>query len=110
MRYGMDDGLGMVAYGEKQGSLALGADLGSVRNYSELSAQQIDAFVRETIATQYKRAIGYLKKHEKKLHHLAVILLQKETMTVEEFVVEFDSKASASEKKAIQEEKKEASA
>jgi len=108
MRYGMDTDLGLVVYGEKQGSAALGVDLGSTRNYSEKSAQKIDDFVQSTIAEQYKRALGYLKKHEKKLHSLTEILLVKETMSVEEFILEFDAKASPQEKKAIEEDKKQA--
>lgn len=92
-RYGMDEELGLVAYGEKQGSAALGADLGSSRNYSEESARKIDAFVRDTIARQYKRALDYLKKHEKKLHEITEILLKQETMSVEEFIAIFEGKA-----------------
>jgi cell division protease FtsH len=91
-RYGMDDELGIVTYGEKQGSASLGADIGMTRNYSEESAKKIDQFVRDTINTQYKRAAGILKQHEKKLHELAIILLKDETMSVEEFVAIFEGK------------------
>lgn len=92
MRYGMDEELGLVAYGDKQGSAALGADLGASRNYSEESAKKIDLFVRTTINEQYKRALDMLKKHEKKLHEIAVELLKQETMSVEEFVALFEDK------------------
>jgi cell division protease FtsH len=88
----MDDELGIVTYGEKQGSASLGADIGMTRNYSEESAKKIDQFVRDTINTQYKRAAGILKQHEKKLHELAIILLKDETMSVEEFVAIFEGK------------------
>jgi cell division protease FtsH len=94
-RYGMDKDLGLVAYGEKQGSAALGADLGSSRNFSEESAKKIDSFVRDTINEQYKRALDMLKKHEKKLEEITRVLLEKETMSVEEFVELFDGKAAA---------------
>ncbi len=92
MRYGMDTELGLVSYGEKQGSGSLGADLSNMRNYSEESARKIDLFVRETITREYDRAMGFLKMHEAKLHHLAKILLQKETMSVAEFIAEFEDK------------------
>ncbi len=92
MRYGMDDDLGLVVYGERQGSAALGADLGMSRNFSEESARKIDIFVRSTIDDQYKRAASFLKQHEKKLHELAQVLLKEETMTVEEFVAIFEGK------------------
>ncbi len=91
-RYGMDDELGLVTYGEKQSSASLGADLGHARNYSEESARKIDQFVRETITAQYKRAEAFLRHHEKKLHELAIILLKDETMSVEEFLAIFEGK------------------
>lgn len=92
MRYGMDEDLGLVVYGERSGSAALGADLGMSRNFSEESARKIDLFVRATIDDQYKRAVSFLKQHEKKLHELAQILLKEETMSVEEFVAIFEGK------------------
>lgn len=101
MRYGMDEGLGLVAYGEKQGSAALGADLGSMRNYSEESAKQIDTFVRTTINAQYKRALDMLKKHEKKLHAIAEVLLKQETMSVEEFIAHFEGKPVPAKKSRV---------
>ena len=85
MRYGMGDKLGAVAYGERQGSGHTGADPAMVRNYSELSAQTIDAFVRETVEAQLKRATDMLIEHKDKLEELTQILLQKENMTFEEF-------------------------
>lgn len=108
MRFGMDEGLGPVAYGEKQGSGSLGVDLGSTRNYSEESARKIDEFVRSTIAEQYKRARGYLKTHEKKLHELSEMLLEKETMSVEEFTALFEGEAAPAEKRKVKEEQAEA--
>lgn len=92
MRYGMDSELGAVAYGEAMGTHALGADLGTSRNYSEESARKIDDFIRTTIAREYERAAGLLKQHEKKLHELAKILLEEETMSLEEFTAIFEGK------------------
>ena len=93
MRYGMgDDDLGLVAYGEKQGTMFLGVDPSTTRNYSEEIAKEIDAFVRETIKEQYARAKGYLQKHRKKLDNLTKMLLKKETMSIEEFVEVFEGK------------------
>ncbi|MBI1812780.1 ATP-dependent zinc metalloprotease FtsH [Candidatus Peregrinibacteria bacterium] len=74
MRYGMgDDSLGLVAYGEHQGSTFLGVDPSVVRNYSDEMARAIDTFVRETIAAQYERAKSFLHQHKKKLEELASI-------------------------------------
>jgi len=93
MRYGMGDSeLGPVSYGEREGTIFLGVDPAYTRNYSEEKAKQIDSFVRKTIEQQYKRALVFLRQHRKKLDKLAVILLKKETMTVEEFEETFTGK------------------
>ncbi len=109
MRYGMDEELGLVVYGEQQGSAALGADVGMSRNFSEESAKKIDQFARDTIAAQYKRAMALLKQHEKKLNELAQVLLKDEVMSVEEFVAIFEGKPVPPKKvkKAAEEELKE---
>ena len=93
MRYGMgDDDLGPVSYGEKQGSMFLGVDPATTRNYSEEKAKQIDSFVRKTLEEQYQRALVMLKKHRKKLDQLAKIILKEETMSIEDFVKHFEGK------------------
>ncbi|MCA9370797.1 MAG: ATP-dependent zinc metalloprotease FtsH [Candidatus Peregrinibacteria bacterium] len=93
MRYGMgDDDLGMVTYGEKQGTMFLGVDPMTTRNYSEELARHIDEFVKETIEKQYARALGMLKKHKAKLEKLTTILLKTETMSEEEFIEIFAGK------------------
>jgi cell division protease FtsH len=94
MRYGMgDDEIGLVTYGEKQGTMFLGVvDPATTRNYSEEQARHIDEFVRETINKQYVRALGILKKHKVKLDQLTKVLLKKETMSVDEFVEIFTGK------------------
>jgi cell division protease FtsH len=90
MRYGMAEDLGLVTYGERQGSLFLGVDPSMARNFSEEMAKKIDDFIRKTIDEQYARAKGFITKHRKKLEELAEILLKKETMSVEEFLEVFD--------------------
>jgi cell division protease FtsH len=95
MRYGMaEEDLGLVAYGENQSGFT-GADVHSNKNYSDEMAKKIDEFVRTTIATQYKRAFKILEKHRAKLDELHVVLMKKETMSVEEFIAIFEEKASA---------------
>ena len=100
MRYGMAGAdLGLVAYGEKDGTMFLGVDPSSHRNYSEEKAKQIDEFVRIVINEQYERALGYLKKHKEKLETLSKMLLKKETMSVEEFEEIFEGKQAANDTK-----------
>ncbi len=91
MRYGMDqEELGIVSYGERQGSAALGVDLGMSRNYSEDIAKKIDAFVQRTIAAQYERAKGFLRTHKAKMEEIVEKLLKTETMSFDEFSEIFD--------------------
>ena len=93
MRYGMDEEeLGIVAYGEKQGSPFLGVDLGLTRNYSEEAAKKIDAFVRRVIGEQYERAKGIITTHKPKLELLVEKLMEVETMSLEEFLEIFEGK------------------
>ena len=89
-RYGMDEELGIVAYGERQGSAFLGADIGMSRNYSEDIAKKIDDFTKRVIAEQYVRAKGLVKLHRQKLDELVTKLLEVETMSFEEFLEIFD--------------------
>ncbi|MBI5794425.1 ATP-dependent zinc metalloprotease FtsH [Candidatus Uhrbacteria bacterium] len=103
MRYGMGLGLGTVSYGERQGSSSLGVDPYSARNYSEETANKIDEFVRTVIEEQYKRAAGFLKEHHEKLKVLALVLLKKETMSIEEFTDIFEGRT----KPVIEEEPEE---
>ncbi len=105
MRFGMGDpALGLVSYGERQGSSYLGADPASMRNYSEEIAVKIDAFVRKTLAEQYERAKEFIHKHHAKLDELAKILLAEETMSVERFLEIFDGEK-AKEREAKKKDK-----
>ncbi len=101
MRYGMGGkDLGPVAYGERQGTIFQGVDPGMTRNYSEEKAQQIDSFVEKTIDHEYERAKGILQEHLPKMHVLAKVLLQQETLSVEEFVELFEGKKTPEEMQA----------
>ncbi|MFA6039439.1 MAG: ATP-dependent zinc metalloprotease FtsH [Candidatus Peribacteraceae bacterium] len=96
MRYGMGgEEIGLVAYGEKQGTVFLGTDPGISRNYGEAIAGKIDAFVQNTLKEQYERAREFLHTHRKKMDDLAKVLLQQETMSVEEFREIFEGKKRA---------------
>ncbi len=92
-RYGMDEEeLGLVAYGERQGSAYIGVDLGTTRNYSEDIAKKIDQFTMRIIAKEYVRAKELLVEHRQKLDELVVKLLEIETMSFDEFLEIFDGK------------------
>jgi len=85
-QFGMSEKLGPRAYGRSNGPVFLGREMGEVRDYSESIAQEIDEEVRTIIQTAYQRAKNILKENEEKMETLVQILLERETLTSEEFV------------------------
>ncbi|MCE2928480.1 MAG: ATP-dependent zinc metalloprotease FtsH [Candidatus Caenarcaniphilales bacterium] len=82
-KFGMNDGLGIVTYGEKQGNSFLGSDYDS-RNFSEEFASRIDAEVQKLIAFLYEEVKTTLLQHREELLAVSQVLLQKETLDKEE--------------------------
>ncbi len=54
------------------------------------TARQIDGEVIRIIREQHQKALQILKDHEKKLHEIAEYLLERETITGEEFMEIFN--------------------
>ena len=82
-RYGMSDQFGMVAL-ETVTNQYLGGDTSLA--CSPETAKAIDDEVIATVKAQYKKAMGILRDHAAKLNELAGYLLEKETITGEEFM------------------------
>ncbi|HCW32780.1 MAG: ATP-dependent metalloprotease FtsH, cell division protease FtsH [Candidatus Peregrinibacteria bacterium GW2011_GWE2_39_6] len=82
--------LGPIIYGESEQEVFLGKDFNRMRNYSEKIAAQIDDEVEKILKTAYESAQLILKKHQPVLHKIAENLLQKETLTHEEFMAFFE--------------------
>jgi len=82
MRYGMDEQLGFVVYDDsKPGFLGPNAELPGRRpGYSEATAQQIDAAVREILRQQFEQALAILKSNREILDTSAAELLSNETL------------------------------
>lgn len=100
-KYGMGtEDLGSVHYTEAASSHT-GAQLDGTRNYSEDMAKRIDAFVLSIIDEQYKRAFSILKKNRKKLEELHVFLMEKETISLEEFMELYTGKKPVPVKKKV---------
>lgn len=83
--YGMSEKLGPQTFGDTQEMVFLGREITTEKNYSEHTAQQIDAEVREFITHAYQAAEAVLKKNKKALEAIARMLLEKETIEQEEF-------------------------
>ena len=82
-RYGMSDQFGMVAL-ETVTNQYLGGDTSLA--CSPETAKAIDDEVIATVKAQYEKAVGILRDHAAKLNELAGYLLEKETITGEEFM------------------------
>ena len=86
--WGMSDKLGMVQYGDDD-EYFLGREMMRRKDYSEHTAQEIDAEVKRIIDERYKVAKEIIETHRDKLEMIAQCLLEYETLEgsqVEEIV------------------------
>jgi len=94
-QFGMSDALGPRAYGSGGGAVFLGREISEQRDYSEHYAQQIDDEVKRILQNAYDRAKGILSEQRDKMEMLVEILMERETLTAEEFVEIIDGPAAA---------------
>ena len=84
-RYGMSPKLGNLTYGIPHESRFLKTPFPTEeRNYSEHTAEQIDAQVREIVDRQYERVQAILNGRRGDLNAIAATLLEKETLERED--------------------------
>jgi cell division protease FtsH len=83
-RFGMSERIGPVALGRQQGSMFLGREMSSERDFSEETAAAIDEEVRALVDVAYKRAKTVLMENRKILDNIAAMLMEKETVDAEE--------------------------
>ena len=79
-QYGMTERLGAIRYGQEQGEVFLGRDMGHARDYSEEVAAAIDEEVRSLIETAHQEAYDLLVMNRDVLDRLVLELLEKETL------------------------------
>lgn len=84
-KYGMSDTLGPITFGSGHDEVFLGKDYGTVRNYSEEIAKEIDEEVNRIIMTAFKRCESLLKEHSDRLEALAKYLFKYEKINGEDF-------------------------
>ena len=82
-RLGMSDTFGMMALETQSGQYITGD---SALVCSDQTAARIDVEVKQIIGSCYERAMQILEDNKDKLHELAKILLDKETITGMEFM------------------------
>ena len=93
-KLGMSDKLGTIYLGNDQ-EVFVGMEFGQSREFSEEVAANIDREVSSILKECYDVAIETLKKHIAKLHGLAALLIEKETVGREEFLAFVDGEAPA---------------
>ncbi len=98
-QWGMSD-LGPVTFGERDDLIFLGKELAMHKNFSEKTAELIDAEVKKIINRNYNRTKELLEKHRDKLIDVAKALLEKEVLTSEELEEIIKGKKIATDKKA----------
>lgn len=84
-KYGMSDSLGPIAFGSGHDEVFLGKDYGTVRNYSEEIAKDIDTEVKDIIFKAYSRCEAILREHRDRLDRLAYYLIENEKIDGEGF-------------------------
>ena len=97
--YGMSEKVGTISYYDSTGQ----SDMALTKPYSELTAQQIDAEAKNTIAEAYAMAAEVLRSHADGLKELAELLLEREVVFTEDVERIFGKR-----KKDILRERKEA--
>jgi cell division protease FtsH len=78
--YGMSTRLGRLALGDGETMRVLGRELGEQKDYSEKTAEAIDAEVRLLIDEAYARAVRIITEHREALERITRALIQSETL------------------------------
>jgi len=82
-QWGMSD-LGPLSFGERDDLIFLGRELAAHKNFSEHTAQLIDAEVKKIIERCYNRARNLIETNRDKLVKIAEALLEKEILSSDE--------------------------
>ncbi|MBI5728557.1 MAG: ATP-dependent zinc metalloprotease FtsH [Candidatus Magasanikbacteria bacterium] len=85
MRYGMSDKLGPRVYGDNEELIFLAQEIHERKNYSEKTAEAIDAEISHLLADAKTRAEATITARRSEMERLVKALLTKETVEQEEF-------------------------
>jgi cell division protease FtsH len=88
-RYGMSEKIGTIFLDSEQ-EVFLGNSFAQNRDFSEETAAAVDHEVRDLLRSCYELAMNTLKEHQDKLEGLAQLLIEKETLSREDFMAFID--------------------
>ena len=94
-RYGMSASIGTINYEQEEEDVFLGYELGHGNKRSEYISGEIDREVRNIIDDCYRKAKEIITAHEDVLNRSAMLLLEKEKITGDEFAALFAEPVSA---------------
>ncbi|RXH55356.1 Cell division protein FtsH [Granulicella sibirica] len=89
--YGMSN-LGPLTYGKKEEQIFLGREIAQARDYSDDTANKIDAAVRAFVDEGYRSAYEILDTHHDVMHRMATALLERETLDAVEISLLIEGK------------------
>ena len=84
-RYGMSEKLGPRTYGKREELIFLGREVAEEKDYSEHTAEMIDAEISDFIEHAFKTASKVIHESRATMEKIVAILLEKETIEKEEF-------------------------
>ena len=82
--WGMSDAMGPLSYGQGEEQIFLGREIAKHRDFSEKTAQAIDAEVKDMVTSAHQRALTLLRENLDTLHALATALLEEETLDADD--------------------------
>ena len=86
-QWGLSEAIGPVLVGDNEQELFLGREIQHRREVSEQTAQIVDQEVKRVIEEAYARAKRTLEENLDLLHAVAAALLERETLTREDFTI-----------------------
>ena len=98
-KYGFSAKIGPVSY-DTENEVFIGRDFEKTQNYSERTASEIDAEVRDIIEKCYAEAKRIVMKHRDVLEKCAQLLLEKEKIGRAEFEALFENETTFEEGEA----------
>ncbi len=84
-QYGMSENLGPLTFGHDPAQPFVGRDYGMGQEYSDETAEKIDAEIRRVVDEAYERARQVLLEHRDELDKISLLLIEKETIDRDEF-------------------------
>ncbi|MBI4250338.1 ATP-dependent metallopeptidase FtsH/Yme1/Tma family protein [Candidatus Uhrbacteria bacterium] len=92
MQYGMSENLGQRTFGQREELIFLGREITEQRDYSEKTAEEIDAEIAKLIKDAFHSAEDIITKHRETLEQIVKVLTEKETIEHDEFARLFGEK------------------